>query len=308
MRALGHLVLALSAALPPAAGAAPLRIPGAPGELRGSVSRADGTPVTSFTVNGVRFDDPRGAFRILVPPEGSFRVVVRAPGLAPGIVHVQGAEGKKLVMPDVVLGKGEDVVGEVVDAESGTPLPGAYVALADPAQAARLRFVRPERLAGVAATGRGGFYLMRGAPRATLMLVVHRPGYLPEFVPVNTRERIAPVALHRAAAIRGVVQDSSGTPAPGVHVVAIAEDESDGAEAVADAAGRIDIQGLRPGRYAVAALTAGGLLQESGWVELAGGRTAKVALRVQQGVRRLNLPEIEIGAARLGPGALASRR
>ncbi len=132
MSVLRSAVLAVSIALPLAVGAATLKIPGAPGELRGSVSRADGTPVTSFTVNAVRFENPRGAFHILVPPEGTFRVVVRAPGLAPGVVHIQGAEGKKLVMPDIVLGRGEDVLGEVLDAETGKPLPGAYVALADP--------------------------------------------------------------------------------------------------------------------------------------------------------------------------------
>ncbi len=307
MSVLRSAVLAVSIALPLAVGAATLKIPGAPGELRGSVSRADGTPVTSFTVNGVRFENPRGVFHILVPPEGTFRVVVRAPGLAPGVVHVQGAEGKKLVMPDIVLGRGEDVLGEVLDAETGKPLPGAYVALADPAQAARLRFVRPERLAGVAETGRGGCFMLRGAPRAVLMLVVHHPGYLPEFVPVNTRERIAPVALYRAAAIHGMVRDSTGEPAPGIHVVAIAEDESDAAEAVADEAGRIDIQGLRPGRYVVTTLSASGVPQEPGRVDLSGGHTASVALQVKQGIRRMSLPEMEIGAAQLRPGALASR-
>ena len=307
MSALRSAVLALSIALPLTGGAEALKIPGAPGELRGSVSHADGTPVESFTVNGVRFENPRGAFHVLVPPEGTFRVVVRAPGLAPGIVHVQGAAGKKLVMPDIVLGKGEDVVGEVLDAETGEPLVGAFVALADPAQAARLRFVRPERLAGVATTGAGGFYVLRGSPRALLMLVVHYPGYLPEFVPVNTRDRVPPIALHHAAAIQGVVRDRSGTPAPGVSVVAVAEDESDAAETVADAAGRILMQGLRPGRYVLTAVSSAGKPQEPGVVDLAGGRTLKVAVKVKDGVRRMQIPEIEIGAGPRRPGALAYR-
>ncbi len=299
--------LTVAAALPVAAAAA-VPIPGAPGELSGSVSRADGTPVRSFTVNGVRFENPRGAFRILVPPEGSFRVVVRAAGLAPSVVHVQGAAGKKLMMPDIVLGRGEDVLGEIVDAQTELPIPGAYVALADPAHAARLRFVRPERLAGVASTGKGGWFMLRGAPRAVLMLVAFRPGYLPEFVPVNTRERLRTIKLHRAAAISGDVRDGSGSPVPGAHVVAVAEDESDAAEAAADVRGHFTIQGLRPGRYTVAVLSPGGPEAGPGPVDAAEGRTASVALEVKQKFKRMNLQQFEIGSAPAQlDGAFASR-
>jgi hypothetical protein len=289
------IALALAAALPVSvAGAASVPVPGAPGELRGAVTRKDGTPVTRFTVNGNRFEDPHGKFRILVPPEGTFRIVFRADGLAPNVVHVQGAEGKKLTLPDIVLGQGEDLFGEVLDASTGLPVVGAKVSLADPAQADRLRFIRPERLAPVAETGKGGCFELKNAPRGLLMLVVKHPDYLAEFLPVNTRQALPTVLLHRPAALAGAVKDASGQAMPGVHVVAIADDASDAAEAYADIRGNFSVGGLRPGRYSVVSLGKGGAEQGPA-VTLDEGRTAKLSVQLKTKSRLMNLPQIELG-------------
>ena len=83
------VALALAVAAP-ARSAADVPLP--PGELRGQVLGAKGLPVARFTVNGVRFEDPEGRFKVLTPPEGEFRVVVRADGFAPNVFHVQGVE------------------------------------------------------------------------------------------------------------------------------------------------------------------------------------------------------------------------
>jgi hypothetical protein len=282
-------------ALTLAAAAAPL-VPAPPGELRGQVTQRSGTPVTAFTVNGVRFEDPEGRFKILTPPDGEFRVVVRADGFAPNVFHVQGASGKRLRIPEIVLGEGEHVLGEVLDAESGMPVAGAHVTLADPAKIERLRFVRPERVAPLGKTGEGGWYDLRHVPRGPLVLVVSHPDYLPEFLPVNTRERLPAVRLHRGGSIAGVVRDARGVPARGARVLALSESANDGAETSADAAGRFDLQKLRPGRYRLVA-QAGGRLSDAGEVTVSDGETADVRIAVAPAPRR-PLPIAQPPAAR----------
>jgi hypothetical protein len=282
MNAIRRLAVLLAIALPFAAlaGRDFVPLPGAPGELRGQVTRRDGTPVKTFTVNGLHFDDSAGNFKILVPPQGLFRVVIRASGFAPTYIQVEGAAGKKLSMPEITLSQGEQLLGEVVDAETGMPIPGAYASLADPAKIERLRFIRPERLADVAETGVGGYYKLVRAPRGLLLLVVSHPEYLPEYVPMNTRERPPVVTLHKPAALAGVVRDASGAPAAGVKVIALSEQMNDGGEATTDAAGRWSITGLRPGPYMVHALAGGTNAGSVTPVELRDGRTATLALDI----------------------------
>src|SRR5512138_3126918 len=282
MRAIRNLFAAAAVTLPLAAFAAQgfLPLPGAPGELRGQVTRKDGSPVTSFTVNGMRFNDSAGNFKVLVPPEGYFRVVIRAAGFAPNYIQVEGAAGKKLLMPEIVLGQGEKVIGEVVDAETGMPVPGAAVSLADPAKIERLRFVRPERLADVTKTGIGGYYMLTRAPRGLLLLVVRHPNYLPEFVPVNTRQTPPTVTLHKPAAMKGVVRDAAGGLAAGVRVIALSEQVYDGGETKTDSFGRWALSGLRPGPYKVHALGKGVAAEGGKPIELQDGQTTTLALEL----------------------------
>jgi Carboxypeptidase regulatory-like domain len=270
------LTLALvSAASPPA-------VPLPPGELRGQVLGKTGAPVTRFTVNGVAFDGAEGKFKVLTPPQGEFRVVIRADGYAPNVFHVQGASGKKLQVPEIRLGDGEHVLGEVLDAETELPVADARVGLADPAKLERLRFVRPERVAPVAKAGIGGWYELRHAPRGLLVLVVSAPGYLPEFVPVNTREPLPTVFLHRGGTITGSIRDASGAPVRDARVIALSPESTDGAEVVANAAGRFTIEHLRPGSYRVFARTGAGVAENVG-VPVADG--IETEIRVKLGAR-----------------------
>lgn len=281
-------------------------VPPPPGELRGQVLRKSGTPVTMFTVNGVRFQDPEGMFRILTPPEGEFRVVVRADGFAPNVFHVVGASGKKLWIPEIRLGDGEHVLGEVVDAETGLPITGARATLADPSKLERLRLVRPERVADVGATGGGGWFELRRAPRGLLVLIVSHPDYLPAFVPVNTRDPLPAVRLHRGGTLAGAVRDARGAPLPGVRVVALSEEAGDGSEAHADAQGRFEMARLRPGRYRVVAVPFGQIV-EGGSVELADGQVADVAIELRSKVRQMELPTLELGSAPISSPTFAAR-
>lgn len=294
--------------------AAPARpavdVPLPPGELRGQVLGAKGLPVSRFTVNGVRFEDPEGRFKILTPPEGEFRVVVRADGFAPNVFHVQGASGKKLVVPEIRLGDGEHVLGEVVDAETGEPVRDARASLADPAKLERLRFVRPERVAALGVTGQGGWFELRNAPRGLLVLVVQHPDYLPEFVPVNTRDRLPEVKLHKGGMITGTVRDARGAAMPGVRVVALSEDARDGAEATADVRGRFELKRLRPGNYRIVATSFGQATEAAFQVPLGDGMVADVAVALKTKVRQMQLQEMDLGGelpATPPAGALASR-
>ncbi|HEX9243277.1 MAG TPA: carboxypeptidase-like regulatory domain-containing protein [Anaeromyxobacter sp.] len=245
------LLATLSSGLPP------LAVPLPPGELRGQVTGRDGRAVASFTVNGVAFAGPEGRFKVLTPPEGEFRVVIRAAGYAPNVFQVQGASGKKLAVPEIRLGGGEHLLGEVLDAETEMPVVQARAALADPAKIERLRFVRPEIVAPIAVAGSGGWYEIRRAPRGLLVLVVSAPGYLPEFVQVNTRQPLPSVRLHRGGTVAGVVRDAAGQPLPGAKVVAVSPEALDAAEVTADAKGIFSLPKLRAGRYQVLARAAG---------------------------------------------------
>jgi hypothetical protein len=295
------LILALAVAAP-----RPVHVPPPPGELRGQVTRASGTPVTRFTVNGVQFQDPEGMFRILTPPQGEFRVVIRADGFAPNIFHVQGASGKKLWVPEIKLGDGEHVIGEVVDGVTGEPVALARASLADPAKVERLRFVRPERVAGLGVTGGGGFFELRQAPRGLLVLVVQHPDYLPAFVPVNTREPLPRVVLQRGGAVAGTVRDGAGAPVPGVRVVALSADAHDGGEATADVLGRFEMKRLRPGRYRIVALPSGKAI-EAAQVAVADGQVAVVPVELRSR-RSIELPTIELGGATVPADAALALR
>lgn len=296
------LALTVTAALPGP------DMPLPPGELRGQVLSATGQPVPRFTVNGVRFEDPQGDFKVLTPPEGEFRVVIRADGFAPNVFHVQGASGKKLVIPEIRLGEGEHVLGEIVDAETGDPIPEARASLADPAKLERLRFVRPERVAGLGVTGRGGWFELRKAPRGLLVLVVQHPDYLPEFVPVNTRDRLPTVKLHKGGTITGTVRDASGALQPGVRVVALSEDANDAAEVTADVRGHFEMKKLRPGNYRVVAMSFGKAVESAFQVPVSDGMVADVSVELKSKIRKMQLQEMDLGSDDDAPPAQAKPR
>jgi len=172
----------------------------------------------------------------------------------------------------------------------------ARVGLADPSKVERLRFVRPERVGDLAATGSGGAFLIKKAPRGLLMLVVSHPDFLPAFVPVNTRGRIPTVEMQRPGRIAGMVRNEKGQPAAGARVVAVSPGSIDGGEVVADPGGGFEISGLRPGAYEIAVVRSGAPAPEPpSRVLVAYGAIAHVALDAGPPARRMALPEFQLG-------------
>ena len=139
------------------------------------------------------------------------------------------------------------------------------------------------------------------------MLVVHHPDYLPEFVPVNTRERTVSVRLHRGGVIAGQVQGTAGKPLAGVKVAAVSEVAFDGDEVFTDAGGHYEFRALRPGAYTVMASTSGGKPAVTpAPVEVSDGRVATVPFEVKGRGKHMDLDELQLGASGTQAGPVAS--
>jgi len=164
--------------------------------------------------------------------------------------------------------------GQVLDAESGAPVRGAAVTLAETTGA-------PARARCVAADEHGRFTipLPRGADA---LLVVDAPSYVPEVLGAPTRLAPLVVRLARAGAISGRLAGAGGVPAAGVRVVAVSRAAMDVRDGTTDGAGRFSLDGLRPGRYLVTAMAGGGPAPHgiaAAFADVRAGATTQVALR-----------------------------
>ncbi|HET9553236.1 MAG TPA: carboxypeptidase-like regulatory domain-containing protein [Anaeromyxobacteraceae bacterium] len=271
-------LLALAAALPLLAAAEP-----PPGRVAGRVVDARGAPVARFTVNGQLFYAGDGRYAVALPG-GDSRLVFRADGRAPAVVTAHatlgGTSGRRHTLPDVVLGGGVDLIGEVVDARTGDPLPAARAALAgsldvgaSPAQ--------PDRLSDLGGSGNGGAYLLRHAARGGGLLLVTHPDYLPAAVPVRPGAPLPTVALQRGGVIAGRAVGADGRPVAGARIVAASAVAGDAQEVLTDASGAFRLARLRPGSYSVAATGAPGTAAAAEAVTVREGETTRVGLSLR---------------------------
>jgi hypothetical protein len=143
------------------------------------------------------------------------------------------------------------VIGQVVDADSGHPVPGALVALRSPGDVVP-RFVLTEP--------GGGFFFDRLA-RGTYSILVSKSGFAssspPDFALADGgRETDVKIRLSKFGVISGVVTDEAGEPVVGVSVrilsVAMRGGQlrsGDAATATTDDRGAYRVATLPPGRY-----------------------------------------------------------
>jgi hypothetical protein len=254
-----------------------------PGRVAGRVVDARGAPVTRFSVNGQVFFGADGRFQVPLPI-GDSRLVFRADGRAPVVVTAHatagGASGRLHVLPDVVVGGGVDLIGEVVDQRTGVPVVAARAALAGPLDAGA-GTARPERLSDLGGTGNGGAYLLRRAARGGGLLLVTHPDYLPAVVPVRPGAPLPTVELQRGGSIAGRALGADGRPAAGARIVAASSGAGDAQEVLAGANGAFRISRLRPGTYSVVASGAPGTAAAAEAVAVQDGETTRLELSLR---------------------------
>lgn len=150
------------------------------------------------------------------------------------------------------------LAGQVMDAGSNTPVPGARVAMFSN------RGARPE---AVFADTNGRFFFAN-LPAGTYTIDVAMAGYQPassgpsRAIPLADGERVttARVRLVKLAVLSGTVRDDAGDPATGTEVIALRRGVVNGrpelvrsGQTRADDRGVYRISGLRPGEYLVCA-------------------------------------------------------
>ncbi len=203
-----------------------------------------------------------GHFQLHDLPLGTYYLAAKSPGfpeyLVPGVEIVESAEpidlGTLVLVPGILLS------GRVVDRDE-KPIPGAQLSIrnADGEQIVVQRAGSPW-FASTVSRQNGSFHL-DGLPRdRRLTMVVSADHYLPQTLPVTTGEdnHQLTVELVSGAQIVGQVLEPSGGSASGASVQANATGSNRRFEATsksvfADADGRFEITGLRPGEYEVTA-------------------------------------------------------
>jgi protocatechuate 3,4-dioxygenase beta subunit len=289
------------------------------GRITGRVTRADGTPIPRFSLNGEFIRDPKGRFSYTVEQAGEVGLLFEAPGLARKGLDVEVRTGQDVDVGDVRLDLGLQVRGRVVDARTGAPVVQAPV---------RLRNAKaPEDLGGhgtvaMTHTGADGTFTLDQLEPYPYQLEVEHEAYVLHRQPVEPGDARVEVRLQVGTTVEGTVRDRLGRPVPAqVRLVPLNTPVSHfhhliqraGTEAEAPD-GRFSANRLEPGEYAVRARSAGGTsvflprrvsLPANGRVALdLEERTGTASLRVR--IHRLNLPDrvFNLGFA-LVPGTVS---
>ncbi|MEU3984257.1 MFS transporter [Streptomyces sp. NPDC026672] len=179
--------------------------------VSGLVRGADGAPapgaaVTLITVegrpSGRSLARPDGSYTVEAPGEGTYVLIASADGCRPQATTL--LVGAAPVTYDLLLGGGSGLVGTVRSADSGAPVAGAVVVVAD---------VRGDVLAGGRTDTLGEFRIDDLVPGPVTLAVnspKHRPVALPVEMGAAGTTRVE-VELRPGAQVRGTVR-GSGEP------------------------------------------------------------------------------------------------
>ena len=188
--------------------------------VRGRVVDDRGEPHPRFSVDDLPVRDEQGRFSIdvdtqrlidLSAPDSATRTVDPAKGTAAGC--------GELDVGTVVLGKGREVTGRVVDAVTSAPIAGARVEVPTVAVRARQLWgyvcgncVRDDlKVRPIVTDANGGFrypHLADDQPKLTVWVA----GYVPETVDVAAGTATLQVGLRRGATVAGRLFDPRGEP------------------------------------------------------------------------------------------------
>lgn len=212
--------------------------------VRGRVVDEAGSPLAMFIVNGRRVAAEDGVFH---QPLSKFESPVRvsAEGFAATLLPVEVLPERDVDLGDIVLTRGRRVRGLVVDADTGTPLPGTRV-LQAPGPWAR-RDLESDDKAAIA--DRAGVFVLEGVPSSVVVAVLHRdyPMALETLTETDTEPTLR---LSRGGTVEGTVlsTDGRGTVA---NVVArhLSSDEVERRRT--NERGAFSFSALSPGEWAV---------------------------------------------------------
>ncbi len=291
------------------------------GRITGRVVRADGTPVSRFSIHGEFFRDPEGRFSRAVDQVGTEFLVFDAPGMARKSLEVKVQAGQDVDVGDVRLEPGLQIRGRAVDARTGEPVVRAEVRLKRPEDSPELG-----EFGSVAMTHTGvdGTFTLDQLESRPYLLEVQHETHMRHRQPVEPGEARVEVRLQVGTTVEGTVRDRHGRPVSAlVRLVPMNTpvsrfhhfNQRAGAETDASG-GHFSMNRMEPGDYAVSVRAQGDVpvfflprrvsLPANGQVRLdfmEGTGTASLRVRFH----RLNLPGrvFNIGFA-LVPGTVSA--
>lgn len=202
--------------------------------------------------------DAGGWFAVPGLAAGLYRLEVTARGFAPAAVpgvEIPAGDGKVDVGVLILL-PGAEISGRVVGSE-GEPIAGAEIHLSNDPRSALLRpppaGVEPPRAYTDAA---GGFTVADLRPGEPMDLTIVKSGYRSRRLDAVKAPSPKPleVVLRRAARISGMVVGESGEPVAGARVAAAAAPDPlriSARDAITDAGGRFEIEGVALGNLSL---------------------------------------------------------
>jgi 5-hydroxyisourate hydrolase-like protein (transthyretin family) len=204
------------------------------------------------------FRSEDGTFTWTDAPLGAWTIVARARGYqqaeAPN-VDIRAGETTEVPLS---LRRGRGLLGRVVAAATGTPVPGATVSYREPGTGSEEPLLAANGVAPSTLTDGDGHFELEGLPPGKLFLVAREPSYAEAIQEVNAdRSAFVELRLPSGAAVSGQVLLPDGrTPARGAHVqvsamggTAMGLDSS----TQTDGSGSFVLRHLRSGRHQLSA-------------------------------------------------------
>jgi EmrB/QacA subfamily drug resistance transporter len=219
----------------------------------GHVHQAGGAPLGGATVTlidpagrqaGRDSTGPDGSYRISAPGEGTYTLIAMANGHRPHASAVR--VGGQAVEIDMLLAGASRLAGTVRAAETGSPLAGVTVTLAD---------LRGEVVAA-ATTGEAGRYLIDDLAPGRYTLAMSASSRQPtalQVVVADGEETTQDAELRSGARVEGIARTAGGTTVPDARVTLLDTDGNVAAMATTGPDGRYSFENLAEGDYAVIA-------------------------------------------------------